>query len=110
LEVDVWDWRPDSSVAAISSDFMTVLGGVARKDLSQVPRSGIAVTSTPLEGNLGSTKSSRPRADRDSPAATREAGGRGERGKRRERRTKGRNMAPFGLKGLEFSERAAFLR
>jgi hypothetical protein len=30
--VDVWDWRPDSDVSVISSDVMTMLGGVARKD------------------------------------------------------------------------------
>ena len=30
--VDVWDWRPDSDVTAASSDVLTVLGGVARKD------------------------------------------------------------------------------
>jgi hypothetical protein len=30
--VDVWDWRPDGDVAVTSSDFLTVLGGVARKD------------------------------------------------------------------------------
>jgi hypothetical protein len=30
--VDVWDWRPDSEVVVNPSDFLTVLGGVARKD------------------------------------------------------------------------------
>ncbi|SRR6266704_1574044 len=30
--VDVWDWRPDSRVVATSSDVLTLLGGVARKD------------------------------------------------------------------------------
>jgi hypothetical protein len=30
--VDVWDWRPDSDVVVISSDVMTVVGAVARKD------------------------------------------------------------------------------
>ena len=29
--VDVWDWRPDSDVAATSSDVMTLLGAVASK-------------------------------------------------------------------------------
>jgi hypothetical protein len=29
--VDVWDWRPDSDVAVVSSDFLTLLGAVARK-------------------------------------------------------------------------------
>ena len=28
---DVWAWRPDSDVAATTSDFMRILGGVARK-------------------------------------------------------------------------------
>jgi hypothetical protein len=30
--VDVWDWRPDTDVTVISSDVLTVLGAVARKD------------------------------------------------------------------------------
>ncbi len=61
--VDVWDWRPDSDVAAISSDFMTVLGGVARKDLPQVPPAGHrGLTSTPLEANLDGARPSRPAA------------------------------------------------
>jgi S-adenosyl methyltransferase len=30
--VDVWEWRPDSEVVANTTDVMTVLGGVARKD------------------------------------------------------------------------------
>jgi hypothetical protein len=30
--VDVWDWRPDSDVAVTSSDVITLLGGVARKN------------------------------------------------------------------------------
>jgi SAM-dependent methyltransferase len=30
--VDVWDWRPDSDVVATTSDVLTLLGGVARKD------------------------------------------------------------------------------
>jgi hypothetical protein len=30
--VDVWDWRPDSDVVTTSSDVLTLVGGVARKD------------------------------------------------------------------------------
>ena len=29
---DIWAWRPDAGIAATDSDFMRMLGGVARKD------------------------------------------------------------------------------
>jgi hypothetical protein len=29
---DIWAWRPDADVAVTTTDFMRILGGVARKD------------------------------------------------------------------------------